>query len=106
MKTVLFLLILIGLLLQGFPVLRAEEPGSPPAGESTFLKENARESRERKAALRESEILGNLEKPRLSTEIPWHNPENLPEDLAGPRKSFIREIFRPIPALSSPETKH
>lgn len=106
MKKCLFLFIFIGLLMQGSPGMSAETSASAPGGEPGLLKESSRENRERKTVLRESEILGTLEKPRLSTEIPWHNPENLPEEITGPRKSFIREIFRPVPPGPSLETTH
>ena len=59
-------------------------------------KEELSRNPERKSVLRESEIIGTLENPRLSTEIPWHNPELPAESNTGLRKSFSKEIFRQI----------
>ncbi len=60
---------------------------------------------ERKTTLRESEILGTIEKPRLSTELPWKSPEGLNKNAAPLRRSFIKEIFRPVVPLEDKTQK-
>jgi len=54
----------------------------------------------KKTKLRESEILGTLENPKISTEIPWQTPEGV--DLNAPRihRRFLKEIFRPVRPFS------
>ncbi|MHB8481246.1 MAG: hypothetical protein ACYDBV_00700 [Nitrospiria bacterium] len=68
---------------------------------------SGKKNQERKEVLRESEILGTLEKPQISTELPWKDPEGLDVKLAPLHRSFIKEIFRPVAPLKGPiqETK-
>ncbi|MBI1820351.1 MAG: hypothetical protein HY036_03240 [Nitrospirae bacterium] len=60
---------------------------------------------ERKTTLRESEILGTLENPQLSTKLPWKSPEGLNENAAPLHRSFIKEIFRPVAPLEDETQK-
>ena len=71
-----------------------------------FQRETPAEERvQRKTVLRESEILGTLETPQLSTELPWKNPEGISLGSSQPHRSFIKEIFRPVVPLEEPHSK-
>jgi hypothetical protein len=48
------------------------------------------------ASVRETEILGTLEKPQLNTEIRWKGPLINNFNSQPPRRSFKKEIFRPV----------
>jgi hypothetical protein len=50
----------------------------------------------RMSTSRETEILGTVEKPQFSTDLPWKPPQVHPYSATQPRRSFNKEIFRPI----------
>jgi hypothetical protein len=52
--------------------------------------------RQKSLTVRETEILGTIEKPQFSTEIPWKRP--LIDHFNAPQlhRSFKKEIFRPV----------
>jgi hypothetical protein len=56
--------------------------------------------RQKSLTMRETEILGTVEKPQFSTELPWKSP--LIDHFNAPQlhRSFKKEIFRPVHPLS------
>lgn len=52
--------------------------------------------RQKSLTVRETEILGTVEKPQFSTELPWKRP--LIDQFNSPQlhRSFRKEIYRPL----------
>jgi hypothetical protein len=73
-------------------------PVSAPAEDKTPAPKES--SRTKTANVRETEILGTLEKPQFSTELPWQSPAGYSLNAPQLHRSFKKEIFRPLHPLS------
>ncbi|MBI3606158.1 MAG: hypothetical protein HY202_09075 [Nitrospirae bacterium] len=96
-KNLLLTLALLGALLFMSPGARGQEAPSLPAdGGNASAKTPQISPPGKTGSLRESEILGTVEKPGLSSRLPWKNPEGVDTGPSRLHRSFLNEIFRPI----------
>jgi hypothetical protein len=96
-KALFLLLAFSGSLLFISPGARGQEaPPLPSGGGSVSVKAPQVSRPEKTGSLRESEILGTVEKPGLSSPFPWKNPEGVETGASRLHRSFLKEIFRSI----------
>jgi hypothetical protein len=96
-KNLLLMLALLGTLLFISSGARGQEaPSLPAGGGNASAKAPQVSPPEKTGSLRESEILGTVEKPGLSSRLPWKNPEGVETGASRLHRSFLKEIFRPI----------
>lgn len=77
-----------------FAVILSFYQMTSPAEESNKMSKEL--IKPRPMTIRETEILGTLEKPQFSTELPWKSPSVNKTNSAQSRRRFKKEIFRPV----------
>jgi hypothetical protein len=77
-----------------FSVILSFYQMTSPAEESNRMSKEL--IKPRPMTIRETEILGTLEKPQFSTDLPWKSPSVNKITSAQSRRQFKKEIFRSI----------